>query len=226
MNWLSPSILAADFNRLGEQIRIVQDCGSQALHFDVMDGLFVPSISFGMPVLASIRKETDLFLDVHLMIREPVRYIREFTESGADLITVHYEACSDVAATLRAIREAGVKVGMSIRPETPVSVLRPFVKSLDLILIMSVNPGFGGQKFMEGTYAKLSEVRQMYAEVFGHAYGDDVPRLEVDGGINLQNVASVLAAGADTIVTGSAVFRGDIADNTRRFLLILAGEKE
>ncbi|MBQ2031069.1 MAG: ribulose-phosphate 3-epimerase [Lachnospiraceae bacterium] len=226
MNWLSPSILAADFNRLGEQIRIVQDCGSQALHFDVMDGLFVPSISFGMPVLASIRKETDLFLDVHLMIREPVRYIREFTESGADLITVHYEACSDVAATLRAIREAGVKVGMSIRPETPVSVLRPFVKSLDLILIMSVNPGFGGQKFMEGTYAKLSEVRQMYAEVFGHAYGDDVPRLEVDGGINLQNVASVLAAGADTIVTGSAVFRGDIADNTRRFLSILAGEKE
>ena len=160
------------------------------------------------------------------MIREPVRYIREFTESGADLITVHYEACSDVAATLRAIREAGVKVGMSIRPETPVSVLRPFVKSLDLILIMSVNPGFGGQKFMEGTYAKLSEVRQMYAEVFGHAYGDDVPRLEVDGGINLQNVASVLAAGADTIVTGSAVFRGDIADNTRRFLSILAGEKE
>ena len=115
---------------------------------------------------------------------------------------------------------------MSIRPETPVSVLRPFVKSLDLILIMSVNPGFGGQKFMEGTYAKLSEVRQMYAEVFGHAYGDDVPRLEVDGGINLQNVASVLAAGADTIVTGSAVFRGDIADNTRRFLSILAGEKE
>ena len=226
MNWLSPSILAADFNRLGEQIRIVQDCGSQALHFDVMDGLFVPSISFGMPVLASIRKETDLFLDVHLMIREPVRYIREFNESGADLITVHYEACSDVAATLRAIREAGVKVGMSIRPETPVSVLRPFVKSLDLILIMSVNPGFGGQKFMEGTYAKLSEVRQMYAEVFGHAYGDDVPRLEVDGGINLQNVASVLAAGADTIVTGSAVFRGDIADNTRRFLSILAGEKE
>ena len=226
MNWLSPSILAADFNRLGEQIRIVQDCGSQALHFDVMDGLFVPSISFGMPVLASIRKETDLFLDVHLMIREPVRYIREFTESGADLITVHYEACSDVAATLRAIREAGVKVGMSIRPETPVSVLRPFVKSLDLILIMSVNPGFGGQKFMEGTYAKLSEVRQMYAEVFGHAYGDDVPRLEVDGGINLQNVASGLAAGADTIVTGSAVFRGDIADNTRRFLSILAGEKE
>ena len=109
MNWLSPSILAADFNRLGEQIRIVQDCGSQALHFDVMDGLFVPSISFGMPVLASIRKETDLFLDVHLMIREPVRYIREFTESGADLITVHYEACSDVAATLRAIREAGVE---------------------------------------------------------------------------------------------------------------------
>ena len=223
MNWLSPSILAADFNRLGEQIRIVQDCGSQALHFDVMDGLFVPSISFGMPVLASIRKETDLFLDVHLMIREPVRYIREFTESGADLITVHYEACSDVAATLRAIREAGVKVGMSIRPETPVSVLRPFVKSLDLILIMSVNPGFGGQTLMEGTYDKLRELRAMMAENRGSFSDGQCPRVEVDGGINLTNVAGLLEAGADTIVTGSAVFRGDIADNTRQFMAILSG---
>ena len=149
MNWLSPSILAADFNGLGEQIRCVRDCGAQALHFDVMDGMFVPSISFGMPVLASIRKETDLFLDVHLMIREPSRYIKEFVESGADLITVHYEACSDVMHTVTAVRAAGVKVGLSIRPETPVSVLRPFLDKVDLILIMSVNPGFGGQTFMD-----------------------------------------------------------------------------
>lgn len=201
MNWLSPSILAADFNRLGEQIRIVQDCGSQALHFDVMDGLFVPSISFGMPVLASIRKETDLFLDVHLMIREPVRYIREFTESGADLITVHYEACSDVAATLRAIREAGVKVGMSIRPETPVSVLRPFVKSLDLILIMSVNPGFGGQKFIENTIGKVIRLREMIASKGSHAL------IEVDGGVQDETAPRLVSTGVDVLVSGSYVFK-------------------
>lgn len=222
MNWLSPSILAADFNRLGEQIRCVRDNGAQALHFDVMDGLFVPSISFGMPVLASIRKETDMFLDVHLMIREPVRYVTEFAESGADLITVHYEACSDVKATLRAIAQTGAKVGMSIRPETPVSVLRPFLKSLDLVLIMSVNPGFGGQKLMEGTYDKLRDTRKLFAEVLGAESGDGVPRLEVDGGVNTENVGALLRAGADTIVAGSAVFRGDIADNTKKFLQILA----
>ena len=221
MNWLSPSILAADFNRLGEQIRCVRDCGAQALHFDVMDGMFVPSISFGMPVLASIRKETDLFLDVHLMIREPSRYIKEFVESGADLITVHYEACSDVMHTVTVVRAAGVKVGLSIRPETPVSVLRPFLDKVDLILIMSVNPGFGGQTFMEGTYDKLRELRALMRESLGTSEGEGVPRVEVDGGINLANVASVLEAGADTIVTGSAVFHGDIADNTKRFLEIL-----
>ena len=226
MNWLSPSILAADFNRLGEQIKIVRACGAHALHFDVMDGLFVPSISFGMPVLASIRKETDMFLDVHLMIREPVRYVKEFKESGADLVTIHFEACSDVAGTLRAYRAAGVKVGMSIRPETPASVLRPSVKMLDLVLIMSVNPGFGGQEFMEGTYDKLHEVRELYRDVLGRERGEGVPRLEVDGGINLDNVAKVLAAGADTIVAGSAVFRGDIAENTRKFLTILSDEEK
>ncbi|MBP5489361.1 MAG: ribulose-phosphate 3-epimerase [Lachnospiraceae bacterium] len=223
MNWLSPSILAADFNRLGEQIQCVRDCGAQALHFDVMDGLFVPSISFGMPVLASIRKETDMFLDVHLMIREPSRYIAEFVKSGADLITVHYEACTDVMQTVGLIRDAGVKAGLSIRPDTPVSVLRPFLTKVDLILIMSVNPGFGGQTFMEGTYDKLRELRNMYSEVFGKAYGDELPRVEVDGGIYLSNVADVLGAGADTIVAGSAVFHGDIDANTKAFLEILAG---
>lgn len=222
MNWLSPSILAANFNRLGEQIQCVRDCGAQALHFDVMDGLFVPSISFGMPVLASIRKETDMFLDVHLMIREPIRYINEFVESGADLITVHYEACSDVLQTVTAIRAAGVKVGISIRPETPVSVLRPFLNKIDLVLVMSVNPGFGGQKFMEGTYDKLRELRALMKETLGAERGEGIPRVEVDGGINLENVASVVEAGADTIVTGSAVFRGDIADNTKRFLEIIS----
>ncbi|MBP5354412.1 MAG: ribulose-phosphate 3-epimerase [Lachnospiraceae bacterium] len=221
MNWLSPSILAANFNRLGEQIRCVRDCGAQALHFDVMDGMFVPSISFGMPVLASIRKETDMFLDVHLMVREPIRYITEFRESGADLITIHYEACSNVMQTVKAVRDSGAKVGLSIRPETPVSVLRPFLDKVDLILIMSVNPGFGGQKFMEGTYDKLRELRALMAEILGRSYGEGVPRVEVDGGINLDNVAGVIEAGADTIVAGSAVFHGDITDNTNCFLEIL-----
>lgn len=221
MNWLSPSILAANFNRLGEQIRCVRDCGAQALHFDVMDGMFVPSISFGMPVLASIRKETDMFLDVHLMVREPIRYITEFRESGADLITIHYEACSNVMQTVKAVRDSGAKVGLSIRPETPVSVLRPFLDKVDLILIMSVNPGFGGQKFMEGTYDKLRELRALMAEILGRSYGEGVPRVEVDGGINLDNVAGVIEAGSDTIVAGSAVFHGDITDNTNCFLEIL-----
>ena len=221
MNWLSPSILAANFNRLGEQIQCVRDCGAQALHFDVMDGMFVPSISFGMPVLASIRKETDMFLDVHLMVREPIRYITEFRESGADLITIHYEACSNVMQTVKAVRDSDAKVGLSIRPETPVSVLRPFLDKVDLILIMSVNPGFGGQKFMEGTYDKLRELRALMAEILGRSYGEGVPRVEVDGGIYLENVACVIEAGADTIVAGSAVFHGDIADNTNRFLEIL-----
>ena len=223
MNWLSPSILAADFNRLGEQIRCVRDNGAQALHFDVMDGMFVPSISFGMPVLESIRKETDLFLDVHLMIREPIRYIDEFAKCGADLITIHYEACCNVMQTIEAIRKTGVKAGMSIRPETPVSVLRPFLDKLDLILIMSVNPGVGGQTLMEGTYDKLRELRAMMAENRGSFSDGQCPRVEVDGGINLTNVAGLLEAGADTIVTGSAVFRGDIADNTRQFMAILSG---
>ncbi|MBQ6660146.1 MAG: ribulose-phosphate 3-epimerase [Lachnospiraceae bacterium] len=224
MNWLSPSILAADFNRLGEQIHCVRDCGAQALHFDVMDGLFVPSISFGMPVLESIRKETDLFLDVHLMIREPIRYVGEFARCGADLITVHYEACQDVAQTLAAIRETGVKVGITIRPETPVSVLRPFLSRVDLILIMSVNPGFGGQKLIEGTYDKIRELRAMMEEVLGARTGEGIPRVEVDGGVNLDNVAYLIAAGADTIVTGSAVFRGDIASNTKKFMEILSAQ--
>ncbi len=224
MNWLSPSILAADFNRLGEQIRCVRDNGAQALHFDVMDGRFVPSISFGMPVLASIRKETDLFLDVHLMICEPIRYLKEFRESGADLITVHYEACTNVEETLCAVRETGAKVGISICPETPVEVLRPYLKMVDLILIMSVHPGFGGQKFIESTYGKLRELRKLIGEVFGTEYGKGGPRVEVDGGINQDNVRDVLRAGADTIVTGSAVFHGDIAENTKAFVDILAEE--
>lgn len=211
VNRLSPSILAADFNILGEQIAAIEEAGAEFLHFDVMDGLFVPSISFGMPVLESIRKKTKLFMDVHLMIQEPIRYVETFQKAGADLITVHYEACEDVAGTLQAIRKSGCKVGLTIKPKTPVSVLRPYVKDVDLVLLMSVEPGFGGQKFLPETIERLHETRALFAE-------EGVsPLLEVDGGITVSNVAEVLAAGADTIVAGSAVFRGDIKANVKAF---------
>lgn len=212
---LAPSILAADFKKLGEEIQAIEENGAEYLHFDVMDGLFVPSISFGMPVLQSIKSCTNQVIDAHLMINEPIRYVEAFQKAGADLITIHLEACEDVHKTIKKIKDCGMKVGISICPDTPVSALEEYVNEVDMILIMSVHPGFGGQKFIEESLTKIRMTREML-----NRYGLETD-IQVDGGIYTSNIENVLKAGANIIVAGSAVFKGDAKENTRELMEIL-----
>ena len=212
---LAPSILAADFKNLGQEMKKTEENGARYLHFDVMDGMFVPSISFGMPVLASVKGGTSQTMDVHLMVQEPIRYVEAFQKAGADILTVHLEACEDVKATIDKIRECGMKVGLSICPETEAEALKPYLKEVDMILVMSVHPGFGGQKFIPESLEKIRKVREMIEE---QGLSVDV---EVDGGIYLTNVREVLEAGVNVVVAGSAVFKGEPGQNTKEFMEIL-----
>ena len=211
---LSPSILSADFSELGRDIKLISDAGSEFIHIDVMDGSFVPNMSIGPCVIKSSRKWSDKVFDVHLMIDEPARYVKDFRDAGADIITVHYEATKHQDRAIQAVKATGAKAGMALNPGTPVSMLEDLLPQLDMVLLMSVNPGFGGQKFLPYTLDRIKKLRAMAEKV-----NPDLD-IEIDGGVTLDNAAEILKAGANILVAGSAVFKGDAAANVKSFLEI------
>lgn len=216
-SYLSPSILSADFGSLTKSIKAAEEAGAAYIHFDMMDGTFVPNISFGAPIIKAVRKDIKSFFDVHMMVEEPGRYISDVVNAGADGITVHQEACLHLDRTINQIKEAGLKAGVALNPATPISTLEYLLPMLDLVLIMTVNPGFGGQKFIPYTLDKIRDLRKK---------ADDMGlqlNIGVDGGVTLDNIASIRDAGANFFIAGSAVFKPEdkIAENVKAFNTIL-----
>lgn len=205
---IAPSLLAADFLELGKDVDMVNRSEADWFHLDVMDGLFVPNISYGLPVIAQIRKRARKPCDVHLMIEAPERYAAEFQKAGADILTVHYEACPHLHRNIQQIKSLGMKAGVALNPHTPVQLLENVIRDIDVVLIMSVNPGFGGQTFIEQTYHKLTQIRQLIRDNNAHAL------VEVDGGVSPDNAAQLIQAGANVLVAGSAIFSSPDPEKT------------